>query len=173
MQPQHYPFQTTAIIIATMPDNKHLLIVAHNPSANTQKLVDATLRGANHEDIEGVNVKHIPPLQATPDDVLWADAIILGTTENFGYMSGALKDFFDRIYYPCIDHTEAMPYALYIRAGLDGTGTKIAVGKITTGLSWKPVQEPIILHGEYDAKFEDQCEELGMLMAASLEAGII
>ena len=156
-----------------MPDNKHLLIVAHNPSANTQKLVDATLRGANHEDIDNVEVKHIPPLQATPDDVFWADAIILGTTENFGYMSGALKDFFDRIYYPCLEHTEAMPFALYIRAGLDGTGTKIAVAKITSGLSWKPVQETIILHGEYDPKYEDQCEELGMLMAASLEAGII
>ncbi len=156
-----------------MPDNKHLLIVAHNPSPNTQKLVDAALRGATHEDIDGVEVKHIPPLQATPDDVLWADAIILGTTENFGYMSGALKDFFDRIYYPCIEQTEAMPFALYIRAGLDGTGTRIAVGKITTGLSWKAVQEPIILHGEYRSEFETQCEELGMLMAASLEAGII
>ncbi|MCZ6471393.1 MAG: NAD(P)H-dependent oxidoreductase [Gammaproteobacteria bacterium] len=156
-----------------MPDKKHLLIVAHNPSPNTQKLVDATLRGATNEDIDGVEVKHIPPLQATADDVLWADAIILGTTENFGYMSGALKDFFDRIYYPCIEQTEAMPFALYIRAGLDGTGTRIAVAKITTGLSWKTVQEPIILHGEYKSEFEGQCEELGMLMAASLEAGII
>ena len=156
-----------------MPDKKHLLIVAHNPSPNTQKLVDATIRGASHEDISNVEVKHIPPLQATPDDVLWADAIILGTTENFGYMSGALKDFFDRIYYPCLEHTEAMPFSLYIRAGLDGTGTKIGVGKITRGLSWKPIQEAIILQGEYKLQFEQQCEELGMLMAASLEAGII
>lgn len=156
-----------------MPDLKHLLIVAHNPSANTQKLVDATLRGASHEDIDGVEVKHIPPLQAVADDVFWADAIILGTTENFGYMSGALKDFFDRIYYPCLEHTEAMPFAAYIRAGLDGTGTKIAIGKITTGLKWKAVQEPMILHGEYQPEFEIQCEELGMLMAASLESGII
>ena len=156
-----------------MPDTKNLLIVAHNPSSNTQKLVEATLRGASHEDIEGIDVKHIPPLQAVADDVFWADAIILGTTENFGYMSGALKDFFDRIYYPCLEHTEAMPYATYIRAGLDGTGTKIAIGKITTGLKWKAVQESIILHGEYQPEFETQCEELGMLMAASLEAGII
>ncbi|MDH3390079.1 MAG: NAD(P)H-dependent oxidoreductase [Gammaproteobacteria bacterium] len=136
-------------------------------------MVEATLRGARHEDIEGVEVQHIPPLQAGPEDVLWADAIILGTTENFGYMSGALKDFFDRIYYPCLEHTEAMPFAVYIRAGLDGTGTRIAIGKITTGLKWKPVQEAIILHGEYRSGFEEQCEQLGMLMAASLEAGII
>ncbi len=156
-----------------MPDPKHLLIVAHNPSDNTRKLVDATLRGARHEDIEGVEVKHIPPLQAVADDVLLAYAIILGTTENFGYMSGALKDFFDRIYYTCLEHTEAMPFATYIRAGLDGTGTKVAIGKITTGLKWKAVQESIILHGEYRPEFEAQCEELGMLMAASLESGII
>ena len=156
-----------------MPEKKHLLIVAHNPSPNTQILVDATLRGAAHEDIDNVETRHIPPLQASADDVLWADAIILGTTENFGYMSGALKDFFDRIFYPCLEKTEAMPFALYIRAGLDGTGTKVAVGKITTGLCWKAVQEPIILHGEYKPEFEDQCESLGMLMAASLEAGII
>lgn len=156
-----------------MPEQKHLLIVAHNPSPNTQKLVEATLRGARHEDITGVEVRFVPPLQAQPDDVLWADAIILGTTENFGYMSGALKDFFDRIFYPCLEHTEAMPFAVYIRAGLDGTGTRIAIEKITAGLKWKAVQESIILHGEYREEFEAQCEELGMLMAASLESGII
>ena len=157
----------------TMSELKHLLIVAHNPSPNTQKLVEATLRGARHEDIAGVEAKHIPPLQADADDVLRADAIILGTTENFGYMSGALKDFFDRVYYPCLEHTEALPYAAYVRAGLDGTGTRIAIGKITTGLKWKPVQETMILHGDYQSEFETRCEELGMLMAASLEAGII
>ena len=156
-----------------MSEAKHLLIVAHNPSPNTQKLVAATLRGARHPDIEGVEVRHLPPLEAVADDVLGADAIILGTTENFGYMSGALKDFFDRIYYPCLEHTEAMPFATWIRAGLDGTGTKVAIGKITSGLKWKAVQEPLILHGEYRTEFEDQCEELGMLMAASLESGII
>ena len=156
-----------------MSVQKNLLVVAHNPSPNTQKLVEACLRGAAHPDIDGVEVRFKPPLQAKPDDVLWADAIILGTTENFGYMSGALKDFFDRIYYPCLEQTEAMPFAAYIRAGLDGTGTRIAIGKITTGLKWKPVQESIILHGEYRSEFETQCEELGMLMAASLESGII
>ncbi len=65
-----------------MSEVKHLLIVAHNPSPNTQKLVDATLRGAMHEDIEAVEVKHIPPLQAVPDDVLWADAIILDLEDS-------------------------------------------------------------------------------------------
>ena len=92
-----------------MPDPKHLLIVAHNPSPNTQRLVRATLRGANHDDIGGVEVKHVAPLQAGADDVLRADAIILGTTENFGYMGGAVKVFLCRISYPWLEATEAIP----------------------------------------------------------------
>jgi multimeric flavodoxin WrbA len=156
-----------------MSDDKKLLIVAHQPSPNTRTLVQATLRGARTEEQNGIEVRHIPPLEANADDVLWADAIILGTTENFGYMSGALKDFFDRIYYPCLEKTEALPYALYIRAGLDGTGTKRAVENICKGLRWKPAQSAMILHGEYRRQFADQCHDLGLLMAVSLGAGII
>ncbi len=156
-----------------MSDDKKLLIVAHQPSPNTRTLVQATLRGARSEELDGVEVRHIPPLEASADDVLWADALILGTTENFGYMSGALKDFFDRIYYPCLDKTEALPYALFIRAGLDGTGTKRAVENICKGLRWKPVQPTLILHGQYRSEFADQCYDLGLLMTASLNAGII
>ncbi len=156
-----------------MSDDKKLLIVAHQPSPNTRTLVQATLRGARTEQQNGVEVRHIPPLDAKADDVLWADAIILGTTENFGYMSGALKDFFDRIFYPCLDRTEALPYALYIRAGLDGTGTKRAVENICKGLRWKQVQPAMILHGEYRSEFANQCHDLGLLMAVSLGAGII
>jgi multimeric flavodoxin WrbA len=78
---------------------KTLLIVAHAPSENTQLMVEATLKGAQHSDIEQVKTSWIPSLESTPEDVLACDAIILGATENFGYMSGALKDFFDRCYY--------------------------------------------------------------------------
>lgn len=152
--------------------DKRLLVVAHTPSPNTRALTDAVLRGARHEDIGGIQVRHIPPLEAEPDDVRRADAIILGTTENFGYMSGALKDFFDRIYYPCLEETEGLPYALFIRAGLDGLGTRTAVERIVTGLKWRPVQDALILQGQYQEDFVTQCEELGMTIAAGLEAGI-
>ena len=151
---------------------KKLLIVAHAPSENTRRMVDAVLRGANHPDIEGVSCRWVPPLEAVAEDVLECDAIILGTTENLGYMSGALKDFFDRIYYPCLEKTQALPCAMYIRAGHDGTGTRRAAETICTGLRWSWVQEPLLCRGEWQDSFEEQCEELGMALAAGLDAGI-
>ncbi|GAB3675789.1 flavodoxin family protein [Salinisphaera aquimarina] len=134
-----------------------LLIVAHAPSDNTRKLANAVLRGARHPDIDNVSVTWIEPLEATADDVLAADGIILGTTENLGYMSGALKDFFDRVYYPCLEKTDALPFALYIRAGHDGTGTRRAVQSITGGLRWKPICEPLICRGAFEEAFERDC----------------
>jgi multimeric flavodoxin WrbA len=97
---------------------KHLLVVAHPPSDNSRKLRDAVVRGASAAEIEAVKLLVLRPFDASSDDVLWSAAVILGTTENFGYMSGALKDFFDRVYYPCLEKTRGMPYAIFIRAGL-------------------------------------------------------
>jgi len=156
-----------------MAENKRLLIVAHAPSTNTLKLRDAVERGACHEDVDNVQVKVMAPLDAGPDDVLACDAIILGTTENLGYMSGALKDFFDRSYYAILEKTQGLPFSFYIRAGHDGTGTRRAIESITTGLRWRLVQEPLLCRGDYRDEFIDQCEELGLWMAASLEAGIV
>lgn len=156
-----------------MEAKKRLLIVAHAPSPNTLKLREAAEQGARNEDIESVEVKVMAPLDAGPEDILACDAIILGTTENLGYMSGALKDFFDRSYYPCLEKTQGLPFAYYIRAGHDGTGTNRAIESITTGLRWKLIQEPLICRGEYRDEFEDQCRELGMYVAASLDAGLV
>ncbi|PRY73360.1 flavodoxin family protein [Halomonas ventosae] len=150
-----------------------LLIVAHAPSPNTLRLREAAERGGRHPDIEGVEVTVKPPLEASPEDVLGCDAILLGTTENLGTMSGALKDFFDRSYYPVLEEKQGLPCALYIRAGHDGTGTRRAVVGIVTGLRWKWVQEPLLLHGEWQEDFVDQVEELGMAMAAGLDAGVL
>ncbi|RBW50165.1 flavodoxin family protein [Marinobacter sp. F3R11] len=156
-----------------MEPKKKLLIVAHAPSPNTLTLRNAVAQGAGHEDIENVEVTVLAPLDAGPDDVLACDAIILGTTENLGYMSGALKDFFDRSYYPCLEKTQGLPFAYYIRAGHDGTGTRRAIESITTGLKWRLVQEPLIYRGEFQEEFVDQCEKLGLSMAASLDVGVI
>ncbi len=111
------------------------------------------------------------PLETGPDQVLRARGLILGTTENFGYMSGAMKDFFDRIYYPCLEETRGLPYALFIRAGQDGQGAKTSIERIVTGLGWRAVQEPLICKGEI-TQFEGPCRQLGELMALGLEQEI-
>ncbi|MBD3896305.1 flavodoxin family protein [Halomonas sp. ML-15] len=152
---------------------KTLLIVAHAPSPNTLALREAAERGARHPEIDAVDVIVKPPLEAGPDDVLACDAILLGTTENLGYMSGALKDFFDRSYYPVLEEKQGLPCALYVRAGLDGTGTRRAVESIVGGLSWRWAQAPLILHGEWQGTFLEQVEELAMSLAAGLDAGIL
>ena len=151
---------------------KQLVIIAHAPSPNLQRMLDAIVRGAQHPDIENIDVRVVKPLEAGPDDALAADAIILMTPENLGYMSGAMKDFFDRTYYPVLDEKQGLACALVVRAGFDGTGTLRALNTILTGLRWKQVQEPLWCKGEWDEAFLEQCEELGMSMAAGLEAGI-
>lgn len=151
---------------------KNLLIVCNQPSENTVSLAKSVARGANHSDIEGIRVVFKEPLNTTADDVLSCSGIILGTTENFGYMSGVLKDFFERIYYPCLEKTQGLPYALYVKAGNDGIGAKVAVERIVSGLRWSAIQPCLVLQGDFNTTFEQQCYELGMQMAAGLEAGI-
>ena len=152
---------------------KRLLIVAHTPSTNTMRLLKSVVRGAKNQDISGVAVISKSPFATQPSDVIQADGIILGTTENLGYMSGALKDFFDRIYYPCLEQKQGTPYTLYIRAGHDGTGTRRGVETIITGLRWRAVQPALIMRGDWQDSFIKSCEHLGMTMAAGLESGII
>lgn len=151
----------------------HLLIVYHTQSGTTEAMAQAVIRGARHEDIEGVELRVRQALEADVEDVRWADAIILGTPENFGYMSGALKVFFERIYYACLEDTQGLPWCLFVRAGNDGTGAVSSVERIVTGLAWKSVQAPLVVVGEADeAEYLPRCETLGMTMAAGLEAGV-
>lgn len=154
-------------------DTRQLLIVGHVPSGNTRRLRDAAVAAA-HDALEGDGVRIVArsPFETQPEHVLAAGAVILGTTENLGYMSGALKDFFDRCYYPCLEDTQGLPYCLYIRAGHDGTGTRRGVETIVTGLRWRAVQKPLICRGEWDEAFVEQVAEIGAAMAAGLEAGI-
>ncbi len=151
---------------------RRLLIVAHAPSENTSALRDAAVAGASIPEISGVWVTAKTPFETNPEDVLACDAILLGTTENLGYMSGALKDFFDRCYYPCLEETQGKPYGLYIRAGHDGTGTRRGIETIITGLRWRAVADPVLCRGDWDPDFSGRVAELGTLMAAGLEAGV-
>ncbi len=153
-------------------NGKRLLVVVHAPSPNTERLRDALVAGARSPGLERVEISALSPFATTPNEVLSADAIILGTTENLGYMSGATKDFFDRCYTSCLERTEGLPYALYIRAENDGAGAKRSVETIVTGLRWRRIQEPLICRGSWQEDFVVKCRELGTLIATGLDVGI-
>lgn len=149
-----------------------VLIVSNCPSPNTLKMQEAVVRGCMSQDLENTRVVARIPWDANAKDILKCDGIILGTTENFGYMSGAIKDFLERVYYPCLEQTEGKPVAIFVKGGLDGQGAKTSVERILVGLKWKMIQPTLVMKGDYKPEFLDQCEELGTTMAAGLEAGI-
>ena len=151
---------------------KHLLIVYHSQSGTTTRMADAIVNGATSPDVEGVEVRVRSALDADSDDLLWADGFILGTPENFGYMSGAMKYFLDRVFYPCENRIGGKPWAMFVRAGNDGTGAIASVRRILAGLAVREIQEPVLIAGEFDESRLAECEELGLTMAAGLEAGV-
>jgi NAD(P)H-dependent FMN reductase len=145
-----------------------LLIVHHTPSPALQEMFDAAASGARTDEIEGVDVVVRPALTAGAADVLSADGYLLGTPANIGYMSGALKHFFDGIYYPCLEATRRRPYGLYVHGGLDTTGAVRAVESIVTGLQWRAVRPPVVVTGSPGKTDLEACWELGALVAAEI-----
>ena len=148
-----------------------LLIVHHTPSPAMHSMFTAVQTGATNPEIEGVDVATVPALRATAPDVLDADAYLLGSPANLGYMSGALKHFFDQIYYPCLESTIGRPYGVYLHGNTDTTGALRAIETITTGLQWKQAQEPVIVLNETTQRDLDACWELGAAVAAGLALG--
>jgi multimeric flavodoxin WrbA len=153
-------------------DARHLLVVYHSRSGGTGALADSAIAGAASDEIDGVEVRVKRAFDATVDDVRWCEGIVLGTPENFGYMSGALKDFFERIYYTVLDETRGLPYALFVKGGHDGEGAVRSVERIVTGLGWRAVLAPVLVVGELDDAALERCHELGITFAAGLEAGV-
>ena len=151
---------------------KHLLIVYHSQSGKTAALAGAVRRGAMHPDIESVEVRLRLAADAGPGDLVWCDAVIFATPENFGYMAGAMKDFLDRTFYPCQGRLEGIPYAVVIGAGNDGAGALAALRRIVRGLALSEAQAPIICRGRIDDGVVARCEALGATMAAGLEIGV-
>jgi len=147
-----------------------LLIVHHTPSPAMQTMFEAVLAGARNEDIEGVRVVIRPALTAAAADVLGADGYLLGTTANIGYMSGALKHFFDGIYYPCLEATQRRPYALYVHGASDTGGAIRSVEAIAAGLKWHRARPPVSVIGTPDSGGVQACWELGATVAAELSA---
>ena len=157
----------TATVAAALP---RLLIVYHTQSGNTSQLAAAVLRGAQSE--TGVTTTLKRAFDTTLDDLLGCQALLIGTPENFGYMAGAIKDFFDRTYYPAEGKTVALPYAIFVSAGNDGRGAVAQIERIATGYGWKPVAEALIVRKEVTADDLSKAEELGAALAAGLALGI-
>jgi multimeric flavodoxin WrbA len=150
-----------------------LLVVHHTTSPSLEAMFAAALEGAADDRIEGVAVVHRPALSATASDVLAADGYLLGTPANLGYMSGALKHFFDQIYYPCLDSTARRPYGMYVHGNNDTAGAVRSIETVVTGLQWQRAQEPVTVVGMPGASDLDACRELGAALAAgiALDAG--
>lgn len=152
--------------------NRHLLLVYHTQTGNTGALADAVARGAQHADIDNIALRQRRAAEAQADDLRWAHGVLLGTPENFGYMAGALKDFFDRTFYEVENELPPLPYALFISAGNDGSGAVRAVQRIVGGYPLVEVQKPLIARGDIDATDLEAAQTLGMTLAAGLSAGI-
>lgn len=150
---------------------KTLLIVFHTGGVKTAQMAAAVERGARTEESVRVVVKRCA--DAGPADALAADGLILGTPENFGYMSGMMKDFLERIFYDCEGKVEGRPWALFVGAGQDGSGAVSSVERIVTGLRLKRICEPVVVVKELRPEQVTALEELGAAMAAGLAAGIL
>jgi multimeric flavodoxin WrbA len=145
-----------------------LLVVHHTPSPALQEMLESVLAGARDPELEGIEVTVRPALAATIPDVLAADGFLLGTPANIGYMSGALKHFFDQIYYPCLQAKVGAPYGLYVHGASDTAGAVRAVAAIATGLGWAEVVSPVAATGPVGKDVNRQCYELGATVAANL-----
>jgi multimeric flavodoxin WrbA len=152
---------------------KHVLMIrgGQTESGHTAVMARAVAEGVG-EFAEDVELRALPALQAGIDDLLWANGLLIGTPENFGYMSGAVKDFLDRTYYPAQGKVNGLPYAVFVSAGNDGTGAVNAIERIAIGYGWNRVAKPLIVKGEIDDIVLARCRELGQTMAAGLACGV-
>ena len=149
---------------------KTLLIIFHSQGRRTLELAEAVLRGAQTVEETATTLKRA--FDATAEDLIAADAVIFGTPENFGYMSGALKDFFDRTFYLCENKVDAKPYAVFVCAGNDGTGAVFNIDRICTGLKLKKVFEPVVAVKVNSPEHVARCEEMGATLAAGVAFGV-
>ncbi len=145
-----------------------LLVVHHTPSPALQAMLEAVLEGAGHEELAEVEVVPRAALAATAVDLLAADGVVLGTPANIGYMSGALKHFFDTVYYPCLDATVGLPYGVYVHGNDDTAGALRSIERITGAPRWKQVAAPLSLTGAPGPADLEAVRELASTVAVQL-----
>ncbi len=147
-----------------------ILIVYHSQTGNTQKMAEAVAEGARQ--IEGVSVELKRAGDTTTEDLLAADGLAVGTPENFGYMAGMVKDFFDRTFYPAHEKVFRKPYVVFVCAGNDGTGALRAIERIALGYKFKMVYNPVVCKGKVTEETLEKCQELGGVLAGGCVEGI-
>lgn len=149
-----------------------ILVLYHSQTGNTKRMAEAVAQGV--DSIEGCRSVLKKAGQAGLDDLIACDGVAFGTPENFGYMSGMLKDFFDRTYEQARGHKDVFkkPYVVFISAGNDGTGALASIERIMLGYQLKKVFDPVIARGEVAEDDLERCLELGQTIAAGCEAGI-
>jgi NAD(P)H-dependent FMN reductase len=131
-----------------------------------QSLLEAVREGVAM--VDDVELEVRPALSAGAADLLAADGVVLGTPANIGYMSGALKHFFDTVYYPCLDATVGLPYGVYVHGNDDTAGALNGIQKITGALRWKQVAAPLSLVGSPGKDDLEACRELAATVAVTL-----
>jgi len=157
------------------PEVGPILVVRHSRSGSTDRLVEAFVAGVQiaREELAGGPALEIKGcFDAEPADVLRAAAIVLATPANFGYMSGAMKDFFERIFHPCLDQTVGRPYALMVKGDTDTSGALASVERIVAGLQWKAVLPQLSVVGEITDADLDTATEMGATLTAGLAEGL-
>jgi len=147
-----------------------ILIVYHSQTGKTQKMAQAVYEGA--KSIDGADVVLKKAADATLEDLLAADGLAIGTPENFGYISGMIKDFFDRTYVGAQEKVFRKPFVVFISAGNDGTGALRAIERIALGYKFKTVYQPVIAKGDITEEILNQCHELGATIAGGCQMSI-
>jgi NAD(P)H-dependent FMN reductase len=156
-----------------------LLVVQHAPTPAVRSLADAVVDGTRDDAIEGVDVVVRSALEATAADVLGADGYVLGTPANFGYMSGALKHFFDTVFLEAggalADDGSAgggagprRPFGLWVHGRYDTTGAVRSVLAITGALGWRQSAEILSVVGDVGPEQQEAAYGLGGTVAALL-----
>ncbi len=166
--------------VAIVPVVPRLLVVHHSPTPTVRSLTDAVVAGAHDDAIEGVEVVLRPALEARAADVLAADGVLLGTTANFGYMSGALKHFLDTIFLEVggalADDGSAggsagarrTPWGLWVHGRYDTEGAVRSVSTIVSALPWTQAAEVLAVVGDVGEAERQAAYELGGTLAALL-----
>jgi len=149
-----------------------LLIVHHTVSPATSEIFDVARAAFDLEEFSDLDVRARPALVASPVETLEADGVLLLSPVNIGYLSGALKHYFDQVYYPCLDATKKLPFAAVLHSNLDASGALRALEAITTGMEWTQVAQPVVVSGNVDATVREQITEVAGTVGA-YAAGLI